>query len=143
LDYSKEAAKEVLAAESDWRDYGGHHLENRMTAFFHSVYLPSKFKADFRNNSLSAAARQGTISREEAWHRYCQSPYVESGLRNYFQSRLGISDALFEATIETPGRSWKEFKTYKRDFERLAPIFKLLAERDRVPMSFYIKYCTG
>ena len=141
MDYTKEAAKEVLARESGWRDYGGHHLENRMTAFFHSLYMPKKFGVDFRNNSLSAACRQGIVSREEAWARYCKEPYIEDGLRSYFQMRLGISNKLFEDTMKADGRSWNEFDTYKRDFERLAPIFRFLAKRDRVTMSFYLKYC--
>jgi len=40
LKYSKEEAKTFLSERFGWRYYGGHHLENRMTAFYHSVYLP-------------------------------------------------------------------------------------------------------
>ena len=44
----------------------GHHLENRLTAFAHQIYLPKKFKKDLRNLSLSASARSGFLSQEEA-----------------------------------------------------------------------------
>jgi hypothetical protein len=37
---NKEEAKVFLEKKFDWKYYGGHHLENRMTAFFHSVYAP-------------------------------------------------------------------------------------------------------
>jgi len=40
-----------------------------------------------------------------------------------------------------PPREWHEFPTYKKWFERMRPIFKLLADADLVPRSFYMKYC--
>ena len=52
IDYNKEDAKRFLEKEYDWKYYGGHHLENRMTAYFHGVYAPEKFESDFRNNTL-------------------------------------------------------------------------------------------
>ena len=47
--YSKEDARAFLEKEYGWEYYGGHHLENRMAAFFHGVYLPQKFANDYRN----------------------------------------------------------------------------------------------
>lgn len=141
LDYDKESAKRLLSCETGWTDYGGHHLENRMTSFFHSVYLPKKFNVDYRNNALSAAARQGNLDRGEAWKRYCEPPVVEEGLETYFRTRLDLSQPTYDRVMSTPGRTWREFDTYKPQFERLAPVFRYLAERDRVTMSFYLKYC--
>lgn len=66
IDYSKQEAREYLEEEFDWKYYGGYHLENRMTAFMHSYYLPKKFNNDQRNNSLSAAVRAGKMTRQEA-----------------------------------------------------------------------------
>ena len=43
IPYSKEEARELLEKEYGWQYYGGHHLENRMTAFHHSVYHPQRF----------------------------------------------------------------------------------------------------
>lgn len=43
LEYTKENAKKFLEKEYDWKYYGGHQLENRMSAYRHSVYLPQKF----------------------------------------------------------------------------------------------------
>lgn len=141
LDYSKEAARELLEREYGWEYYGGHHLENRMTAFFHSIYAPEKFGADFRNNTLAALARQGTISREEAWALYCKEPHAEEELLKYFQKRLGLSENEYASIMAEEPRSWWEFPTYKKRFERWRPVFKLLASMNLVPMSFYLKYC--
>lgn len=141
LKYDKASAKKLLMNETGWRDYGGHHLENRMTSFFHSVYLPKKFGIDMRNNSLSAIARAQLAPRGDLWREYCQPPYVEPGLIEYFLNRLGITTEEFATTMTGERRNWRDFKTYKRQFELLEPLFRQLAAHDRVTKSFYIKYC--
>src|ERR1043165_4537874 len=55
--YSKEEAREFLQKQFDWEYYGGHHLENWLSAFTYSVYKPQKFEIDDRNWSLAAAHR--------------------------------------------------------------------------------------
>lgn len=141
IEYSKEDARAFLEKEFGWQYYGGHHLENRMTAFYHGVYLPQKFGADLRNNTLSALSRNGQLSREDAWAEYNTPPKVEDELVAYFKKRLGISDMEYERIMASPPRSWHEFPTYKKRFEKMRPIFKILAQANLVPMSFYLKYC--
>ena len=70
IQYSKEDAKKFLEKEFGWEYYGGHHLENRMTAFNHSYYFPKKFNIDYRNNTLSASCRSKQITREKALDEY-------------------------------------------------------------------------
>ena len=139
--YSKEAAREYLTRDLGWQYYGGHHLENRMTAFYHSVYLPRKFGADMRNNTLSALARNGIMSRADAWAEYNTPPLIEDELVSYFRKRLGLSDSEYESVMAAPPKSWQEYPTYKKRFERLRPLFAVLAKANLVPMSFYLKYC--
>jgi len=141
IQYSKEEARAFLEREYGWQYYGGHHLENRMTAFFHGIYAPQKFASDFRNNTLSARVRNGQMRREEAWAEYSRPPVVEEELLAYFKKRLGLSDADYERVMAQPPKSWHEYPTYKRRFERLRPLFAVLARRNLVPMSFYLKYC--
>jgi N-acetyl sugar amidotransferase len=141
IDYNKEEAKAFLEKEYAWKYYGGHHLENRMTAFFHGIYAPQKFKSDFRNNTLSALARNGKLSREEAWKEYNTPPKVEKDLLSYFKKRLELSDEEYERVMKEKPKSWYAYPTYKKRFELLRPLFKILAETNLVPMSFYLKYC--
>lgn len=141
IDYSKEEAKEFLKKEYGWEYYGGHHLENRMTAFYHSYYMPNKFNGDLRNNTLSAQVRMGKKSRAEAWKEYNSEPHLEDDLLEYFKKRMGLSDEEFNNIMARPPKSWHEFPTYKKRFEKMRPIFKVLAEANLVPMSFYLKYC--
>jgi N-acetyl sugar amidotransferase len=141
ITYSKEEARAILEKEFGWQYYGGHHLENRMTSFFHSYYMPAKFNTDFRNNTLSALVRDGKISREEAWAEYNTEPHIENELIAYFKKRLELSDEVFEKTMALPPRYWHEFPTYKKWFELMRPLFYILAKKNLVPMSFYLKYC--
>jgi len=141
LKYAKEEAKAFLAEQFGWCYYGGHHLENRMTAFYHSVYLPQKFGCDMRNNTLAARVRNGTLSRAEAWSEYNAPPRIEDELVSYFKKRLDLSDELFEQVMHAPPNNWTDYPTYKKRFERLRPLFYMLAQANLVPMSFYLKYC--
>jgi N-acetyl sugar amidotransferase len=141
IEYSKENARSFLEKEFGWQYYGGHHLENRMTAFFHGIYMPLKFGIDFRNNTLSALARRGKLTREQAWAEYNTPPRVEDELLPYFKKRLGFSDEEFDEIMAQRTRSWHEFPTYKKRFERLRPLFAILSKANLVPMSFYLKYC--
>ena len=141
MDYSKEEAKEFLSRNYQWTDYGGHHLENRITSFAHSVYLPQKFGTDMRNNTLAARVRNGAMTRADAWAEYNLPPKIDPELVSYFKKRLGLSDEIYEQIMHAPPKNWTEYPTYKKRFERFRLLFYLLAKANLVPMSFYLKYC--
>ena len=141
LEYSKEDAMEFLKNNYDWKYYGGHHLENRMTAFHHSYYTPVKFELDQRNNSLSASVRAGKISRELALEAYSKPPYLEEELVEYFKKRMNLSDLDFEEIMNRPKKFYTNYYSYKKRFETFRPLFSILAKSNLVPYSFYLKYC--
>jgi N-acetyl sugar amidotransferase len=141
IEYSKSAARAMLSASTGWQYYGGHHLENRATCFLHTVYNPQKFGLDHRNLSLAAEARAGLLPRDEALRQYRTPLVPDPELIAYLKKRLALSDAEYEQLMHGPRRSFRDFKTYKARFERLRPLFFLLAKANRVPMSFYLKYC--
>jgi N-acetyl sugar amidotransferase len=141
MKYNKEDARSFLEKEFNWKYYGGHHLENRMTSFFHTIYCPQKFDTDFRNNTLAALVRNGQLSREKAWEEYNSEPKPEPELENYFKKRLRLKDAEYELKMKETPNYWWQFPTYKRRFELLRPLFYILAKSNLVPMSFYLKYC--
>jgi len=142
MDYTKEEAKVLLKREYGWEDYGGHHLENRMTAYNHSVYFPQKFNIDYRNNTLSAKVRNGKMKREDAMTEYFHTPpYIEPELIDYIKKRLGFTDSEYEQLMKLPPKYWYQYPTYKKRFERLRPLFFILYKSNLVPKSFYMKYC--
>jgi len=141
LDYSKEGAREFLEKACGWQYYGGHHLENRMTAFHHSVYTPTKFGLDQRNNTLAALVRNGRMSRAQALAEYATTPFAEEDLLPYVMKRFAMTSAEFWGVMERPRRYYTDYFTYKKRFERFRPLFFVLAKANLVPMSFYLKYC--
>jgi N-acetyl sugar amidotransferase len=141
INYSKQEAKELLKQETGWQDYGGHHLENRSSAFFHTVYQPRKFGIDNRNWTLSARVRSGQLSRIDALDIYNTAIADTSEIETYVKKRLNLSNQEFENIITGTKRSFRDFKTYKQRFELLRPLFKILADKNLVPRSFYLKYC--
>ena len=78
---------------------------------------------------------------DEAWKEYNTAPHLEDDLLDYFKKRLSLSDEEFQKIMDKKPRSWYEFPTYKKRFERLKPLFFTLAKANLVPMSFYLKYC--
>ena len=141
ISYSKESARDFLEKSYGWKYYKGHHLENRMTAFYQSVYSPIKFNTDLRNNSLGALVRERKTSRQEALNEYNKDPFVEKGLVEYFIKRLNLSEKKYNQIMSRPPKRWTEYPTYKKYFERLKFLFFYLAKNNLVPMSFYLKYC--
>ena len=141
LQYSKEEARRMLAEKTGWKYYGGHHLENHATSFLHVVYNPQKFGLDNRNLTLAADVRAGLMSREDALRIYRTPLTPDRDLIAYVKKRLSLTDEQYESMMNGPARSFRDFKTYKRRFERLRPLFYLLARANLVPMSFYLKYC--
>jgi N-acetyl sugar amidotransferase len=141
LDYSKEMARELLQRELGWVYYGGHHLENKSASFVHKIYHPQKFNMDNRNWSLAAEVRAGKLDREEALKTYNTPLESDNELAEYVKKRLGFSDEEYENIMKGEKKTFRDYKTYKRRFELLRPLFKVLANMNLVPMSFYLKYC--
>lgn len=140
IEYNKEAAKTMLTKEYGWVWYGGHHLENRTSSFFHSYFFPKRWNADFRIAGYSAYCRDGCMTREEALALMKEEPYFEDGLLEFYKKRLNLSDEEFDRLMNLPKKYYTDFKTYKKTFERMRPFFYLMAKWKLIPWSFYIKY---
>jgi hypothetical protein len=142
MDYDKEATKDFLADEYGWEWYGGHHLENRFTAFYHAYLLPRRFGIDMRVLGYSGLIRSGQMTREEGEKLMAEPPVCDPDILGLVKKRLGFDDEEFERVMTAPHHTYREFPTYKRTFERLRPFFWALYKLDRVPKSFYVKFCT-
>jgi len=140
IDYQKEKVKKLLAREFGWQWYGGHHLENRITCFYHTYFLPQRFDIDQRTNGYSALIRSGQMAREEGLELMKEPPHCDPEIVEMVKKRLGFSDIEFKQLMTLPKKSYKDFKTYKRTFERMTAIFWLMYKMDLVPKSFYMKY---
>lgn len=141
IPYSKEDARNYLQEHFQWEYYGGHHLENRITALQHSWYNYKKFNMDNRNLSMAAGVRSGILDREKAIEEYFYTePYIEEGLLEYFKERMGYHDRDLENILNSECKRYTDYKTYKRYFRMIRPVIYLAVKWNLVPESFYIKY---
>ena len=140
MDYNKAEAKKELAAKLGWKWYGGHHQENRSAYFTINYYLPTRFGIDLRYSEFSALIRAGQITREQGLEQIKAPKDYDPEITAEFKKRLGISEPEWEQIMNAPKRTHHDFKTYKKTFEFLRPLFWLLYKMDRIPKSFYMKY---
>ena len=140
MKYNKKEARRMLEQEYGWQWYGGHHLENRYTHFWHNYYLPKRFGIDQRVNGFAALVRSGQMRREDGLAELRGEPPFDDEILRLVKKRFGFSDKRFTEVMAETTRTFRDFKTYKPWFERLRPLFWLLARAELVPKSFYIKY---
>ena len=141
LNYTKADAQKELIERVGWVNYGGHHLENRAAIFGHQVYAPQKFGIDYRFLTLAARVRAGQMLRDDALQEFESKPNINPEIIGYVSKRLKLSKGQINEHLCGPKRSWRDFKTYKKRFVLLAPFFLALAKANRIPMTFYLKYC--
>jgi N-acetyl sugar amidotransferase len=139
IDYRKQDAMQLLSGYG-WQWYGGHHLENLFTAFWHAYFLPQRYGIDQRLLGHAALVRSGQLSRDEALERLAVPPSFEQSRLDMVKKRLGFDDAEFDRVMSLPHRTYRDFPNYKRTFERLRPLFWALYKLGRVPKSFYMKF---
>lgn len=142
IHYSKKKSQEELIKRTGWKNYEGHHLENRASAFAHQIWIPRRFGLDYRFLTLAAKVRNGEISRDTALKEYNSPLKKNIRLEEYVMKRLNLSLQEYESFFINKNRkTWREFKTYKKRFEYLRILFFLFAKANLVPYSFYLKYC--
>jgi N-acetyl sugar amidotransferase len=140
MDYQKDEAKRFLAENLNWAWYGGHHLENRWAAFVHTCYWPQRYGIDGRLLGHAALVRSGQLARSDALAMLAGPAPVMEDVVDLVKKRLHLSEAEFQAVMNAPQRTYVDYVTYKRTFERLRPLFWLLYKFDRIPKSFYVKF---
>lgn len=141
LDYNKEQVKTFLKNEFGWEWYGGHHLENRFTAFYHSYFLPKRFGIDCRMLGYAASVRSGQLNRDEAFQYLSEEPPYDAEIISLVKKRLGFSEQRLQEVMHLTKKEWRDYGNYKKLFERLEPIFRILLKYNRIPESFYMKFC--
>ncbi len=141
IDYVKKDAMALLTSELGWEWYGGHHLENRFTAFWHTYYMPTRYGIDTRLLGHAALVRSGQISREQGLELISRPQKYDKELVDMVLKRLGFTQNEFDQLIKLPKKTYRDFTNYKKTFEWMRLFWWLMYKLDRVPKSFYIKFC--
>jgi hypothetical protein len=142
IDHNKEQTKRELADTFDWRWYGGHHRESEITDFFMWM-ARQRMGIDFRLLGWSALIRSGQMERNEALAQLPNKTIISQMTFDTILARLGFTESQFYAAMAQPVKTERDFRTYRKTFRRLRPLFWLLVKRGTFPPSFYIKYCKG
>jgi hypothetical protein len=141
IDYVKKDAMALLTSELGWEWYGGHHLENRFTAFWHTYYIPKRYGIDTRLLGHAALVRSGQISREQGLDMLSKPQEYDKELVEMVLKRLGFTESEFEQLLNLPKKTYRDFQNYKKTFEYMRPFWWLMYKLNRVPKSFYLKFC--
>ena len=80
------------------------------------------------------------MTREQGLELIQQPQEYDPELVEMVKKRLGFSDEEFERIMNQPKRTYREFQTYKRTFERTRWFWWLMYKLNRVPKSFYMKF---
>ncbi len=113
VDYHKEEAMQLLHEKLGWKYYGGKHHESIYTRFYQGYVLPRKFGIDKRYGHLSDLINAGQLTREEALRAIQDPPYAEDLQREdlaYVAKKLGLSARQFDEIMQTPRRSFRDFR---------------------------------
>jgi N-acetyl sugar amidotransferase len=140
IEYDKEKTKAFLSKELGWQWYGGHHMENRTAYFTNNYYLPKKFNIDLRYSEYSALVRSGKMTRTEALNKIKEPKIFNEDILEEIKKRLGLTNEAFASLMALPRKTYRDYRTYKKTFERMRWLFWAMYRLDLVPKSFYMKY---
>lgn len=138
IDYDKEQVKQFLADEYGWKWYGGLHKESIITDYVKNYWTWERYGIDKRITEFSGLVRTGILSREEANKILSKHPEITNETHKETIKLLGFDPNQYLCTKK---RTYKDFKNYKKLFKVLRPLFWVFLKLDRIPLSFYSKYC--
>jgi len=120
IDYDAGRARETLAREWGWVDYGRKHQENIFTKFVEAYIFPLRFNIDKRLAHYSTLICSGQMTRDKALELLKNPAHSEEDFekdKQTFMDGLGITAQQFEEFMTQPIRSHEEFATHKRDIQ--------------------------
>lgn len=129
VNYDKDLAREFLKKEFGWQDYGGKHHESRITAFWQSYAMPTKYNMDYRRATFSSQICTGQISREEALRCLEEKPYVQENIdkdKLYIAKKYQISLAEFENYLSLKPKTYKDFPNNKKLIEAFYRLYRMI-----------------
>ncbi len=122
LPYVKTDAIIELEQRIGWRRYEGKHFESVITRFHQSYILPRKFGLDKRRLHLSGLIWSGQLDRAQAVRELeqppCPAELVERD-RQFFMKKLGLGQAEFDAIMQAPAKTYRDYPNQNWLFNNL------------------------
>ncbi|MBL7789779.1 MAG: N-acetyl sugar amidotransferase [Chitinophagales bacterium] len=129
IDYNKDEARKFLKKEFDWKDYGGKHHESKITAFWQSYVMPTKYNMDYRRATYSSQIVSGQLKRNEALEKLKELPYNSETIstdKEYIAKKFGISVDELEYYLSLPPMTYKDFPNQKNLIQWFYKIYRRL-----------------
>lgn len=114
MPYNKALAMQELEKKFGWQPYPQKHFESRFTRFYESYWLPERFGFDTRKVKLSSLIVTNQMTRNEALERLSKPPYDEDTIAQDFEyvaTKLGISVEELQGYMNSPNKSYKDYKS--------------------------------
>ena len=127
VEYNKDEARAFLKQEFGWVDYGGKHHESKITAFWQSYAMPTKYNMDYRRATYSSQIVSGQITRDEALEKLKDLPYEPSTIlsdKEYIAKKFGIPSSELETYLALPPKTYKDFPNQKRLIQSFYTLYK-------------------
>lgn len=135
LRYDKDEARDFLIANYGWENYGGKHHESKITAFWQSYVMPSKYNMDYRRATLSSQICAGQVTREQALKALKASSYDVSRIeddKKYVAKKYGISIAELEDFLSMTPKTFLDFPNQKSLIEFIYNTYNKLYKNQRI-----------
>lgn len=136
IDYDKEQYKKLLAAEIDWKDYGGKHYESTWTKFFQAYILPTKFGVDKRKSHLSSMICSGKLDRDSALAELARPLYEPDEFERdlgIVLEKLQLSRQEFETVMAQPPKKHTDYPSNAFAFDTLGFLASQFRKRAITP----------
>lgn len=116
VEYTREKAFRELKAYCGFEYYGRKHLENHLTAFLQTCWLPEKFGVDKRRSHLSSLIVSGQMTRDAALRELEEPQYDENYMtevKGLMANNMGIEADDIDEMVAAPAHQHDEYKIDK------------------------------
>ena len=129
IPYMKAEAMRLLVDNFGWQPYPQKHFESRFTKFYEGYWLPKKFGYDTRRVQYSSLILTNQMTREDALEKLSRPPYDEDTIAQDFEyvaTKLGISVEELQRYMDSPNKSYKDYKSQQNIYSVGSRLLKLL-----------------
>lgn len=127
--YIKADAIKLLQKEYSWKAYPQKHFESRFTKFYEGYWLPIKFGFDTRKVQYSSLILTDQMTRNEALEKLKVPPYDPETITDefkYIATKLNITEQELRSYLETPNKSYKDYRNMEGIFIVGAKVLKAI-----------------
>lgn len=113
IDYNREKALKELNDYCDFEYYGSKHLENTLTKFIQTYWLPNKYGVDKRTSHYSSMIVSNQLSREEAL-KLLEKPLYDESIYDEIDiilNKIKLSKEKFDEIMKMPSKQHTDYKT--------------------------------